>query len=98
ADVGVCKDVAAQAVCREVRCRDTLILALLDVQDSERICALVPAESRAAEDGQRLATVGQPDATGEEQPHILWRIPAATEPIVAESTTLLVAERENALV
>src|SRR5688572_16885840 len=74
AHVRVRQDVAAQSKGAEVGRRYRSLLALLDVQQAERIAALASCQARTRQDGNRLCIVGQADAAAEKQPHLLRRV------------------------
>ena len=84
ADIGIGQDVAAEAQRREVRGGHGTLLALLDVQQADRIDALPAGQPRAAEDRNRLPLVGQADPPAEEQAHVLRLIlPAGGDAVAA---------------
>jgi hypothetical protein len=96
--VRVGEHVAAQTQGSEVRGWDALVFALLNVQNADRVGALTSAQSRAAENGQCLSGVGQPDAAREEQPHVLHLVGPSRTEVAAPAAAVLGAEREDALV
>jgi hypothetical protein len=97
-NVRVGQDIAAKPQGGEVRGRYASVLALLNVQDADRVSALTPAQARSSEYRQCLPVVRQANPAREEKASVLELVRSASPEVSATAEIAIVTERKDALV